>query len=386
MKLYYDGAAADVPARATLTCDLARLVGNYRRLARRAASEGADPIAVVKADAYGHGMRPVARALYLAGARRFAVAELAEGVRLRPVVGDSEILVLGPIPPEGARLAARAGLTATVYSIECAKALSQALGDARLAVHIKLNSGMNRYGFPLEGEALDKTVRAVLTAAAMPALRPTGIYTHLAAADEDASLTDAQLLRLEGALSALAARGLRLPHHTAASAAMLSRGALGGGAVRLGLSLYGYAPTGDGAGLLPVGRLVAPLAQVYTLPAGARVGYGGTYTARGGERIGILTVGYADGLPRGAAGARVRVAGRPCPIVGRVSMDSAAVLLPPDLPVGDGHLATVFGEETSDLFALAGAAGTIPYEILARLGPRVERMYKNEDFGHFCAE
>ena len=151
MELTFDGAAAEVPARATLTCDLGRLVENYRRLTHRS---GAEVMAVVKADAYGHGMRPVARALYGVGARRFAVAELAEGLALRPLVGESEILVLGHVPPEGARLAARAGLSLAIYGKEYAKAISQALGGLSLAVHIKLNSGMNRYGFPLLGEAV----------------------------------------------------------------------------------------------------------------------------------------------------------------------------------------------------------------------------------------
>ena len=234
---------------------------------------------------------------------------------------------------------------------------------------------MNRTGLPLHAEGFDNSIAAVAEIVGMAGLIPTGIFSHLATADEEGCpLTSRQIARFRAARMALARRGIRLPAHLAASAAVLTGQARGLAFARLGLALYGYPPAGSGAGLLPIARLEADLAQVYALPRGEAIGYGGRFVTSRREVIGILPIGYADGLPRAAEGGRVRVAGRLCPLVGRVSMDAAAVLLT-GIPRRELGVATIFGEEAGDLPSLAAAAHTIPYELLARLGARIDRKY-----------
>ena len=369
------GREVTLPPRARLECRLDALGANYRYLCSRA---GCEVMAVVKANAYGHGAVAVAGRLYAEGCRRFAVADLYEAVALRDAVRDptAEILVLGATPPEGARLAAAAGITLTVHASGEAEAYAGAVGGAPLSVHVKLNSGMNRAGFSLLPADLGATLSAVLMTAASPRLRLRGIYSHLATADEVHPLTECQLARFATAVSLLAARGVRAPAHIAASAALLSRGNCGYPIVRAGLALYGYDPRGVAGDLLPVGRLVSPLTEVRLLPPGEAVGYGATFRSARTERVGVISVGYADGLLRSATGGFVRVGGVRVPIIGRVSMDSATVCLT-DLPRGTPcREAVVFGDDPADLFDLAAAAGSIPYEILAGLGPRIERIYQ----------
>ena len=195
--------------RARLECRLDALGANYRYLRARA---GCEVMAVVKANAYGHGAAAVAARLYAEGCRRFAVADLCEAVSLRDALRDpaAEILVLGDIPPGGARLAAAAGITLTVHTAAEAEAYANAVGDAPLSVHVKLNSGMNRAGLSLMPSDLGATLSTVLMTAASPRLRLRGIYSHLATADEEAHpLTECQLARFRAALALLAARGVR---------------------------------------------------------------------------------------------------------------------------------------------------------------------------------
>ncbi len=362
--------------RAALLCNLSALVSNYRAVQGRLREVGALPICVVKANAYGHGAAAVATALAAAGADRFAVADLGEALSLAPLLAGREILVLGYTPPEAAPLAAEAGITLTVADAACAKAFSQTLGGRRLRVAVKLNSGMNRAGFSLLPCDFDDTCRRVAAIAADGRLCLTDVYSHLADADE--GLTPSvrrQAGRFRAALMALSRLGVAPRAHLSATAGIAAGGAFGLPYARVGLALYGYGPQGaDLPPLLPVSRLVARIFQVYSLPGGEAVGYGGTYRTKKRETVGMLTLGYADGLPRAATGASVRVAGVPCPLIGRVSMDAAAVLLT-GIRRRDATHATVFGEVAEDLPRLAEVAGTIPYEILARLGPRIDRKY-----------
>ena len=366
--------------RARLCVDLSRLVGNYRLLTSRLLACGSEPIAVVKANAYGHGQEAVAGALAAAGATRFAVSSLDEGLALRRTLPFAEILVLGYVPPAGIGEAARAALTLSIHSLGYAKTVSHLAGRP-ISVHIKLNSGMNRAGFPLHPAAFDASIEGVLAAAALPALRPSGIYSHLATAEDGGSPhTARQLARFRAALLALSRRGLVLPAHLSATAAVLGGTLPAFRFARLGLGLYGYTPTGEDAGLLPIARLSADIVESYTLPRGEAVGYGATYVTTRRERLGILGIGYADGLPRAAEGAYVRVGGVPCPLVGRISMDASAVLLT-GAP-RHARTALIFGERADDLYRLAARCGTIPYEILSRLGNRVVREYRyGEDYG-----
>ena len=370
----YDLRPAAVAGRVRLCCDLSRLIRNYRLLSARLLREGTEPIAVLKANAYGHGAARLGAALAAEGARRFAVSSVEEGLALREALPVGEILVLGYTPPAAAPYAAEAGLTLTVHDLAYAKTVSRLLRGQPLSIHIKLNSGMNRMGFPLTADRFDETVERVAAITALAPLVPRGIFSHLATADAEGALLTRQLGRFRAALIALGRRGIRLPAHLAASAAVLSGRARGLPLARLGLSLYGYAPTGEEHGLLPIARLECDVAQITHLPPGEAIGYGGSYVTDRRETVGLLPIGYADGLPRTLTGASVRIAGQRCPIVGRVSMDAATVLLR-GVPRGAAHTATLFGEESEDLFRLAEAAGTIPYELLARLGTRIDRKY-----------
>lgn len=360
--------------RVRLICDLARLTANYRLLSARLGREGSEPIAVLKANAYGHGALPVAAALAAAGARRFAVSSVEEGLSLRTALPEGEILVLGYTPPEAAPYAAEAGLTLSIHTLAYAKTVSRILRGQELAVQIKLNSGMNRMGFPLTAERFDDTVEAICHIRALGGLKPTGIFSHLATADEGGRLLARQISRFRAALSALGRLGIHLPAHLSASAAVLSGRVRPLPLARIGLALYGYPPAGQEEGLLPVARLETDIAQVTSLPAGEAVGYGGRYVTCRREVVGLLPIGYADGLPRAAVGGLVRVAGRLCPLVGRISMDAATVLLT-GIPREKLRTAAIFGEHPTDLPRLAAAAGTIPYELLAGLGERIDRKY-----------
>ena len=374
--------------RVTLTVDLARLVANYRYLTARLARTGSEPIAVVKANAYGHGAVAIAAALYGAGCRRFAVADLSEALALRAALPPCEILTLGYTLPENAPLAAQHAITLTVCELRHARALSRQLGDRVLSVHIKLNSGMNRTGLRLTPTELDRTVASVGAILGMARLSVTGLYSHLASADAPASVESLRAVRsFMAATTALARAGIRLPMHLSASAAVLSGAAVPLPLARLGLALYGYDPTEKDKFLLPIARLSAPFAQIYPIGRGETVGYGGTYRATRRDLVGILPIGYADGLLRATGnGGAVWVGEHRAPFIGRISMDAAAVSLR-GIPRAACREAIIFGKTPADLFRLAEAAGTIPYELLAGLGGRIYRKYEyGSSIGDHCTE
>lgn len=373
--------------RAVLSVDLARLAFNYRYLTSRFCAEGSEPIAVVKADAYGHGAHRIAEALYALGCRRFAVAELGEALSLRTALPPCEILVLGYTPPENAPIAALHGITLTVADVKYAKTISHLLKGRVLSVHIKLNSGMNRTGFRLVGGEFDRTVGAICRLCEIPHIRITGIYSHLACADAPESVENLRAVRIFlAARSALLRAGVDRPMHLSASAGVLTGVARGLPLCRLGLALYGYDPLRRDTSLLPVATLSAPLVQVYPIGRGEYVGYGATFRAARRDVVGILPIGYADGLLRALGnGGRVRVGAHYAPFIGRISMDASAISLR-GIPRADCREAVIFGKDPADLFALAAAADTIPYELLAGLGQRIMRKYEYGNLGDHCTE
>ena len=374
-------------ARATLRVDLARLVANYQRIGARLAREGTEPIAVVKANAYGHGAVAIAAALYGAGCRRFAVADLSEALSLRAALPPCEILVLGYTPPENAPLAADRGITLTVIGLEYAKTLSRYLGTRTLSVHVKLNSGMNRTGLRLAPCDFDRTSAAIRAILGMPRLSVGGLYSHLACADTPSAFENRHAVRVFlAAGTALARAGVVLPMHLSASAAVLSGAAVGLPLARIGLALYGYDPIGNDKSLLPIAELSAHIAQIYPILKGEYVGYGAAYRATRREVVGILPIGYADGLLRAAGdGGAVWIGEHRAPFIGRISMDASAVSLRA-IPRAACKTAIIFGKTPADLPQLSRAAGTIPYELLAGLGQRINRKYEYGDLGNHCTE
>ncbi len=363
--------------------NLAALGWNYRVFARCAGGSGV--IAVVKANAYGHGAVEVSRRLAAEGAEIFAVVTLDEAAELRAAGIGQEILVLGVVDPPRMAEAAEQNATITLHGAEHAAACAEAARavGVKLKCHLKVDTDMRRWGAPLEtaGELLAKLREE-------PQIEVRGLMTHLARADaEDFGPTEEQLGRLRAALEELERRGLRPPLvHAMASAAALRCGTNCFDAVRPGIGLYGYA-TGSA---LPADCKLRPVMEVRTVvglvknvAAGEGVGYGHTWRAARAARVGVLPIGYADGYPRALSNrGTVRVLGRLAPVVGRVSMDAIQVDLTeiPEAQVGTAvTVLEAAAESPLSAAALAELTGTISYEILTGVGPRVRRVYLERD-------
>jgi alanine racemase len=329
--------------RSTISIDLGALRRNARRLID--ALQGAELWAVVKADAYGHGARDIAGAALEAGASALCVVTVAEGVARRDEFREARILVMGPVEKHEVAAVREARLELVV-------------GGGRIPedvpVHLKLDTGMGRYGYRELPEPTDNVV---------------GLMTHLATADYDVVFAERQLREFEDA----SARYPKLPRHAANSAAALRIPEARFEAARCGIALYGLSPFGtDPAedGLEPVLAWRSRLAQVKELRPGESTGYGRRYVADRHTWIGLVPVGYADGFRRDLTGTEVLVAGERCRTVGTVSMDSFTVELPGELPVGE--TVTIIGD---GLLAEEHArhAGTINYEITSQIGSSPER-------------
>jgi alanine racemase len=367
-----------------LIVDLGAVAGNIASY-QRACGPGTRILAMVKALAYGSELVRLSSWLSEAGIDHLGVSTADEGVELRRAGIQLPILVTLPTPEEAAKLA-RFELLPAVYSFALVEPLAAAARAAlppgrRLAVHLKVDTGMHRVGVA-PGEALP-LARAV---SATGALRVTGLMTHLASAEDPAADGDTrrQLALFDQARGELAAAGFGgLLCHAAATAAAARFPEARYDMVRLGLGLFGLYPSAAVASAIPLQlavTLLSRIAEVRTLVRGDRVGYGGTHTVTAERlRVGVLPLGYHDGIPwslsnRGA----VLVDGRPAPILGRISMDSMIVDLSAAPDAAAGSEALLFGVHHGAVLRpeeVADQAGTIPYELLARLGPRVQRVY-----------
>lgn len=336
---------------------------------------GVEIIAVVKANAYGHGVAGLAPALQAAGVERFAVAWLEEALLLRELGITRPIIVLSHTFPGDAGRAVERDITLTVHSIELGRALSTtAVAAGKTAtVHVKVDTGLHRFGVPAEvAVALAEALRS------LPGIDVEGLSTHMANADE---ADDGFSLVQAGRFAAVAER---LPwvryRHTANSATAIRRGGLRYEGVRLGLSLHGVLPPNTpGPALTPVLSLRARLARVAEVAPGEGVSYGLTWRADRPSRVGLVPVGYADGWRR-ALGNRgeVLVGGGRRPIVGRVAMDHFLVDVT-DVPgAAEGTEVTLIGEQGGVRITaedVATAAETISWDILASLGTRLPRLF-----------
>jgi len=357
--------------------DLDAIAFNYRRLRDRVAPR---PVyAVLKADAYGHGAEPVARRLAREGADRFAVAQTEEGVRLRRAGVAGEVLVLSHAEaPDLPRLRAY-GLTPALYDLEQIRELAEASRGSRspVAVHLELDTGMGRAG--VRPEDLDAAIDALRAA---PGLRVVGTFANLSSADDAASpATSRQVERLREGAARLSAAGIGPGLvHAANSAAILGHRDAWLDAVRPGLALYGIAPRPGAADpeLRPALSVETRVLAMRRLPAGTAIGYGGRFVTARESSVAVLPIGYADGYRRSFSGtASVLLRGKAAPVVGAVSMDVTLVDAT-GLSVERGDRAVCLGFQDGasvSAWDLALAAGTIPYEILCGLGPRVARRY-----------
>jgi alanine racemase len=353
-----------VTRAARATVDTAALQHNLRT-ARRLAPR-ARVLAVTQANAYGHGLVGCARALHEADA--FAVARVEEAIALREAGLEQPVVLLeGAFDPADLPLAASLALELVVHSHEQLLMLEAALLPRPIRAWLKLDTGMNRLGFPPE-EAREVAARLLACPGVAAPLR---LMTHLACADErDAQVTGMQLERFSDALT-----GLPGERSIVNSAGLLWRPDSHADWVRPGLMLYGVSPFAEGSGadldLRPAMRLASTVIALRTVRRGDRVGYGGVWTAREDSRLAIAAIGYGDGYPRRlGSGTPVLIRGRRAPLAGRISMDMIAidVTVVPEARVGDEVLLWGPGLPVEEL---ARQAETIPYELLCGVTQRV---------------
>ena len=369
--------------------DLGALKANFRRIVEHLGREPDSPpraIAVVKANAYGHGAPQVARALEDAGADLVACADIEEGAALRAAGVRAEILVFGALSVSDLDGLFDGRLTPTISTPGAAKAVQAAAAKykQRLRYHLKIDTGMNRLGFRFDN--LPRTLPDLL---ASPNLDLDAVYTHFATADDPESplfheqrvrferaLLDVQTLR--GSPERLSGRPL---FHAANSAALLRDSRVWYDAVRPGLLLYGIVPPplASTIPLTPVMTLGSRVVAVKGVRPGEGVGYGVKFHAGRPTTIAIVPAGYADGLDLRLAGrAAVLIRGRRAPIVGSVCMDMLMADVT-GLDVSPGDEVVIIGPQDRDRIdvrEMAARIGTIPYEILCRIGSRIERIYQ----------
>jgi alanine racemase len=355
--------------------DLGQLVRNHASLRR--AAKGIGLLAVVKADAYGHGAVPVAQALEASGIEGFCVATLQEGLDLRREGILSPILVFGGQPPESLPVASANGLDLTVVSAEHLAELAPRIAEHPVGLHLKLDTGMGRSGILLDdlGACLDDLRRL------QPFLR--GFMGHFSASEEPgAQSAHLQRRRFQGALTQLRDAGLSAPmvHH--ANTAGCLRGLTEGDThARCGIGLYGLSevPEAAEAGLQPILELTAEVARTARIPAGTTVGYGGTYVAPHPLLLATLNCGYADGYPRALSNrAHAGFQGGLYPVAGKVSMDVLTVALPDSISIRPGDRMTLLSRHPGEPHSVQNTArllSTIPYEVTCALHRRVLRHY-----------
>jgi alanine racemase len=373
--------------------DLPALQANFRAIEAYLASRTSparrppEVIAVVKANAYGHGARHVALALEQAGATTLACADIEEGVVLRRAGARGRILVFGALSVSDLDGLFEYDLTPTCSTPGAGRALQAAAAarGRRLRYHLKVDTGLNRLGF--RHDNLDRTLPGLL---ASPNLDLAAVYTHFSTADDPAHpLFEQQRARFDEVLARVARMGITVPaRHAANSAALLRDVRTWFDAVRPGILLYGVMPASDRRGasdrrdacptVRPVLSLRSRIVSVKNVRPGEGVGYGARFVPASPRVVATIPAGYADGLDTRLAGrGHVLVGGCRAPIVGAVSMDMLAVDVT-GLSVDPGCEAVFLGTQGSECITvaeMAEAIGTIPYEILCRIGSRIERIY-----------
>lgn len=325
--------------------------------------------AVVKANGYGHGAIPVAHAALEGGATRLAVATLEEAVQLRGLVDPEDILVMGGVLPSQAALAASSGCSLAVSSRELAEALAKS--EPRVPVHLKIDTGMGRFGCaPEDAPALARLIDE------SNGTELAGTWTHFAKSESDDAMTRRQFdIFLETVSRFEVSPGMR---HVCNSAGARLHPDFALDAVRCGISIYGC----EWPGTRPALALRASITHLKTVEKGATVGYGSLWKATSTSRVATVAIGYADGVHRSRANTGdVTVRGKRAPLIGMVSMDAITVDVT-DVPgVQLGDTATLIGRDADEVITaeeVAGWSRTISYEVLTALGPRVERRYLPE--------
>ncbi|RZS37109.1 alanine racemase [Herbihabitans rhizosphaerae] len=361
-----------LPPRAEVVVDLDAIRHNTALLAARAAESGAATMVVVKADGYGHGALPVARAALDAGATWLGVVSVAEAMSLREAGVRAPLLCWLDVPGTDLRPAVESDVDIGVSTVEGLRAAGPGA-----AVHLKIDTGLTRNGCPPD------LWPELVAEAASSGVQVRAIWSHLACADEPGHPSiDAQAKRFDDAYDIALAAGLRPMRHLANSAATLSRSDLCFDLVRVGIAVYGLNPLPHKEDLVPAMTFRSSVVLTKRLPAGESVSYGQTWTSTVDTTVALVPVGYADGVPRTLSGRMdVLLGGRRRPVVGRVCMDQIVVDCGDD-PVRVGDEVVLFGTGADGgptATEWADTIGTIDYEIVTGMyRPRVTRRYVGE--------
>ena len=363
--------APEAPTRAEIR--LGALRHNLDVFRRKAPAS--DVMAVVKADAYGHGATRTALALFEEGVTNFAVATVPEGIRLRKAGLEGRILILAAPLPEYLPLYPEHDLDVTVSSPEIAERMTAA-GEGPFRAHVKVDTGMGRIGL-----APGDLEQVLIDLERSDNVKIDGLWTHLATADdEDPAFSVEQIERFRQAIApvqdaarrihvANSAAALRLPESTDFPRSLM----------RIGIGLYGYsalAGLAEDASLRPVLRMTSRVTQLKWVDPGTSISYGRRWTASRRTRVATVAAGYADGYPRCLTNrGEVTIGNERFPVVGTVCMDMFMVDVGTTARVALGDEVVLVGPEAPDAFEVAQWAGTIPYEILTSIAARVPRMY-----------
>ena len=339
--------------------DLKALKENLQYIKAKA---GVPVLAVVKADAYGHGLIPCAKAASEAGADYLGTALLEEAFAIREAGIKTPLLAW--LNPPGLDFAKAVALNIEI-GVSSLAAFDEVNAIAGAKIHLKVETGMGRNGFSDEWpELLNRDLSKVV-----------GVMMHFARADEpNEAQNKLQIENFEARIAELKAKGINPIRHISNTAATLSNESAKYDMVRVGLAMYGMSPLGRDQNLKPIMKIRAKLVVVKELPAGHPIGYGATVVTKEATKIGIVGVGYADGFPRNAVGAGVTFDGQSAPLIGRVSMDQIAVDFGPNTEAKSGDWVTVIGENY-DIYDWAKACQTITYEITTRISGRIPRTY-----------
>lgn len=363
------------PTKAVI--DLKAIQSNVSNLRKHLHSD-VHIMAVIKANAYGHGDIRVAEVALKAGATMLAVATPEEALHVRQFIADAPILILGAVPVHFAPYAAKYNITLTVFSTEWLEQVAALAPqfEKPLLIHLKVDSGMGRIGVRTAEE-----LHAVYEAAQLENVVVDGIFTHFATADEEqTTFYEHQLATFKKLVASLPKKPRIV--HAANTAASLVKEHVQFDAVRFGISLYGLSPSPYVEehlpyDLRPAFSLETELVHVKQLHKGDTVGYGATYEATEDEWIGTIPVGYADGVIRALANQEFLVQGMRAPIVGRICMDQIMIKLPKKMSIGERVV--LIGKQGKDEITMqewASRLNTIVYEIPCMLTPRIPRVYK----------
>lgn len=373
--------------RTWVEIDLDHVVHNYLQAKQKAGNKRV--MCVIKADAYGHGAVPVASALCEAGADYFAVATPEEALQLRRHYIDRDILLLGTPTPSAITELNVNDITLTVSNEMVAKAYAQILqqNHCKQKIHIKIDSGMSRQGIQA-----DAAVEQILRIHALSCFEIEGLYTHLAAADgiNEKVFTEEQYKKTFQIVQTLENYGLPIPlFHISNSAGIIAHSYMNADMVRPGIMLYGSNPCRDvPIDLRPAMSLHTRVSNILNVKKGETVGYGRTWTAKKDSVIGVLNIGYADGLMRSLSGILPVLINDQCvKQVGRICMDMCMIDITDVSGAAIGDVATIIGRQGDNEITadeVADLCDTISYEVFCAVGKRVPRIYmqgNNECFG-----